>query len=77
MNKLVVNVLLSASAILSVALPALLVMVPADEVKFLIVLLKPPKSSKAPEPTLKVLLVLSPLVLPARSVPALTVVAPL
>ena len=60
-------------------LPAaeLSVMVPALAVeRFDMVLLNPTRSRTAPDPTVKALLLLNPVVLPALSVPALIVVLP-
>ena len=55
----------------------LLVIVPVAVERLLMVLLKPPRSIVAPAATLTALLLLNPVVLPALSVPALTVVVPL
>jgi hypothetical protein len=52
------------------------VMVPVAVERLLIVLLKPPRSRVAPAATLTALPLLSPVVLPDLSVPALMVVAP-
>ena len=52
------------------------VIVPVAVERLLMVLLNPPKSNVAPAATLTALPLLSPVVLPALSVPAFTVVAP-
>ena len=51
-----------------------LLMVPVAVVRLLMVLLKPPRSSVAPVPTLNALLALNAVVLPALRVPSLIVV---
>ena len=78
-NSCAVAVLGMASSTLKLPpLPALelSVIVPVAVERLLIVLLKPPKSKVAPAATLIALLLLSAVVLPALSVPALMVVVP-
>ena len=62
--------------IVKLAVPPLLVIVPVAVERLLMVLLKPPRSRVAPAATLTALPLLNPVVLPALSVPALMVVAP-
>ena len=78
-NKLVSVPLRAVETFRVAPLPAaeLSVMVPALALERLnMVLLKPARSRAAPDPTVKALPLLNPVVLPALSVPALMVVAP-